>query len=49
MSSGLQDSPSVGEEEKIKILREAQAYLNSQVYKAAKDAGYVHLTTNNSK
>ena len=34
-------------EEKTKIMREAQAYLNSQVYKAAKDSGYQHMTASN--
>ena len=37
----------MGKEEKNKIMREAQAYLNSQMYKAAKDSGYQHMTTTN--
>ena len=44
----FQEPPAMGVEEKTKIIREAQAYLNSQVYKAAKDSGYQHLTSNNA-
>ena len=34
-------------DEKQKVIREAQAYLNSQMYKAAKDVGYQHMVTSN--
>jgi len=33
----------MGIEEKNKIIREAQAYLNSQMYKAANEMGYEHI------
>lgn len=36
-------------EMKQKMLREAQAYLNSQIYKAAHDVGYEHMTTPNPR
>ncbi|KAL4223925.1 hypothetical protein ACF0H5_017387 [Mactra antiquata] len=39
--------PSTTPEMKQKLLREAQAYLNSQMYKAANDVGYEHMTTPN--
>lgn len=35
--------------EKQKVLRDAQAYLNSQMYKAASDVGYEHMTTPNPR
>ncbi|XP_053375803.1 uncharacterized protein LOC123533294 isoform X1 [Mercenaria mercenaria] len=39
--------PAMRPEEKQKMLREAQAYLNSQMYKAANDVGYEHMTKPN--
>lgn len=39
--------PAMSPEEKQKVLREAQAYLNSQMYKAANDVGYEHMTQPN--
>ena len=33
--------------ERAKVRRDAQAYLNSQMYKAANDVGYEHMTTPN--
>ena len=35
--------------EKQKILKEAQAYLNSQMYKCVKDVGYQSMLNNNGK
>lgn len=39
----------MGPEEKNKIMREAQAYLNSQMYKAANEMGYEHMTSHNPR
>lgn len=44
-----QEQPAMDTDEKNKMLREAQAYLNSQMYKAAKDVGYEHMTTPNPR
>lgn len=42
------EHPAMGSAEKQKVLREAQAYLNSQMYKAANEVGYEHMTTPNA-
>ncbi|XP_052800410.1 uncharacterized protein LOC128231514 isoform X2 [Mya arenaria] len=41
------EPPSMTPGEKAKVIRDAQAYLNSQMYKAANDVGYEHMTTPN--
>ncbi|XP_052283924.1 uncharacterized protein LOC127880641 isoform X2 [Dreissena polymorpha] len=39
--------PQMTLEEKSKMLRDAQAYLNSQIYKATNEVGYEHMTNPN--
>ncbi|XP_052270374.1 uncharacterized protein LOC127871467 isoform X3 [Dreissena polymorpha] len=41
------DMPQMTPEEKNKMLRDAQAYLNSQIYKATNEVGYEHMTNPN--